>query len=347
VKRRTRLIVIITATAVVVASIVLARFLSGDGSVVEFGAGQAALFFAFAVASLILFAAVLMDFDKWVDTVPPVPKRAVRRWTGRGTRRIGRALGVVLAYYGAVMTWVWSRVGVTLSWTIGGLGACITHLSAWLGRVGSAGLVRYRDVVGWFWSNAGRLLAWALGRSGAGLTVLWVGIVRGGERAVILYRAGASWLWPRAGHAVVRLGTGLTTAWAWLARVGQQALVRYRFVMQRVWSHLARAVAWTLIHVGAGLTALFGWITRAGTWSIVRSRRGIKLLWLAAVGRGDEATPKPIRRWYTATVDAAFGIPPDDTTVDVFGGRQVPAPRRENETVGAAGPSEAGRQCRQ
>ena len=27
------------------------------------------------------------------------------------------------------------------------------------------------------------------------------------------------------------------------------------------------------------------------------------------------------RRWYTATVDSAFGIPPDDASVDVFGGR--------------------------
>jgi hypothetical protein len=42
---------------------------------------------------------------------------------------------------------------------------------------------------------------------------------------------------------------------------------------------------------------------------------------LAAVGRGDEPTPKPIRRWYSATVDSAFGIPPDDASVDVFGGR--------------------------
>jgi hypothetical protein len=57
-------------------------------------------------------------------------------------------------------------------------------------------------------------------------------------------------------------------------------------------------------------------------------------------GRGDEPTPKPIRRWYTATVDAAFGIPPDGTSVDVFGGRVAPAgrERRESETVGAAAP---------
>jgi len=62
-------------------------------------------------------------------------------------------------------------------------------------------------------------------------------------------------------------------------------------------------------------------IARAGAWSLVWCGRGIKRLWWAAVGRGDEPTPKPIRRWYTATVDSAFGVPPDDASVDVFGGR--------------------------
>jgi len=73
--------------------------------------------------------------------------------------------------------------------------------------------------------------------------------------------------------------------------------------------------------VGAALTVLGAAIARAGAWSLVRGGRGIKRLWWAAVGRGDEPTPKPIRRWYTATVDSAFGIPPDDASVDVFGGR--------------------------
>jgi hypothetical protein len=85
----------------------------------------------------------------------------------------------------------------------------------------------------------------------------------------------------------------------------------------------------------------------------------MKRLWWAAVGRGDEPTPKPIRRWYTATVDAAFGIPPDDTSVDVFGGRAAShmptATSRtrsargstgDGETVGAGSQSDAGQHRR-
>jgi hypothetical protein len=79
-------------------------------------------------------------------------------------------------------------------------------------------------------------------------------------------------------------------------------------------------------------------IARAGAWSLVLCGRGIKLLWWAAVGRGDEPTPKPIRRWYTATVDAAFGIPPDDASVDVFGGRAAShMPTATNRTRAARG----------
>ncbi len=77
-KRRTQLIVKVTACAVIVASAVLARLLSEDG-VASFGAGQGALFFAFAMASLTLFVLVVFDFDKWVETVPPVPKRVHAR----------------------------------------------------------------------------------------------------------------------------------------------------------------------------------------------------------------------------------------------------------------------------
>jgi hypothetical protein len=75
-------------------------------------------------------------------------------------------------------------------------------------------------------------------------------------------------------------------------------------------------------------------------WALGRCRFGFKRAWLAVAGRGDEPKPKPIRRWYTATVDAAFGIPPDGTSVDVFGGRVAPAGResRTSETIGAAAP---------
>ena len=116
-KRRTQLIVKITASVVIVASAVFARLLSEDG-VASFGAGQAALFFAFAMASLTLFVVVVFDFDKWVETVPPVPKRIVRGVIGRGATRVGRGIGWMLAYYGAGMTWVWSRVGAALGWLV-------------------------------------------------------------------------------------------------------------------------------------------------------------------------------------------------------------------------------------
>ena len=106
--------------------------------------------------------------------------------------------------------------------------------------------------------------------------------------------------------------------------------------------------------IGAALTVLGAAIARAGAWSLVHGGRGIKRLWWAAVGRGDEPTPKPIRRWYTATVDAAFGIPPDDASVDVFGGRAAshmptatnrtraaPGSAGDGETVGAGSQSDA------
>jgi hypothetical protein len=91
--------------------------------------------------------------------------------------------------------------------------------------------------------------------------------------------------------------------------------------MHWLWSTAGRLAARAFARVGAALAVLGAAIARAGAWSLVRGGRGIKRLWSAAVGRGDEPTPKPIRRWYTATVDSAFGIPPDDASVDVFGGR--------------------------
>jgi hypothetical protein len=108
--------------------------------------------------------------------------------------------------------------------------------------------------------------------------------------------------------------------------------------MHWLWSIMGRVVARMAARVGAALSALGSATARAGAWSLVRCSRGIKRLWWAAVGRGDEPTPKPIRRWYTATVDAAFGIPPDDASVDVFGGRAAShMPTATNRTRGARG----------
>jgi hypothetical protein len=163
---------------------------------------------------------------------------------------------------------------------------------------------------------------------------LWVGIVRGGSWVLVRYRAVAGWFWSTIGHglawALVRAGEGLTYLWIGVVHGGFWVLVRYRAGAGRVWSWAGRALA----HLGAMLTVSWNRIARAGAWSLDRCRAGIRWAWLAIVGRGDEPTPKPVRRWYTATFDAAFGIPPDDAKVDVFGGRVAP-PHRDGETVGA------------
>jgi len=158
VKRRTQLIVKLASCAVIVASAVLARLLSKDG-VASFAPGQAALFFAFAMASLTLFVLVVFDFDKWVETVPPVPKRVVRGAIGRGARRIGRATGWMLAYYGAGMTWVWSRVGAALGWLVARSAATVAWFSSWTVRATGSALVLYRAVMQRVWSTAGRAFA--------------------------------------------------------------------------------------------------------------------------------------------------------------------------------------------
>jgi hypothetical protein len=144
------LIVKIAASAVVIASIVLARLLSEDG-VARFAVGQAALFFAFAIASLTLFVVVVFDFDKWVETVPPVPKRAVRRLIGRGSRRVRRAVGLVLAYYGAAMTWVWTRVGAALGWLVGRSALGLAWFWSCVARAEAALLVGYSALMQRVW----------------------------------------------------------------------------------------------------------------------------------------------------------------------------------------------------
>jgi hypothetical protein len=393
VKHRTRLIVKIAASGVIIASVVLARLLSEDG-VARFAAGQAALFFAFAIATLTLFVFVVFDFDKWVETVPPVPKRAVRRVAGRGTRRIRRAIGFVLALYGILMTRVWTRVGAAFGWLVGRSVTGLAWFWSWTAWGAGVLLSRCVAVMQLVWSATGDAFASRLGFVGKRLELLWAAVVRGGLRALVLYRARMQWLWSRVGHALVwalaRTGEGLTLFWAAAVRQGLRGLVLYGAVMQRVWSVTGHTSASTLAHAGRGLTALWAgvvhaglralvlyrtgmhwlWSTAgqlvarvgaalsvlgsaiagAGAWSLGRGGRGIKRLWWAAVGRGDEPTPKPIRRWYTATVDAAFGIPPDDASVDVFGGRAASHrptatdPERaagRGEKVGAAGQSDA------
>jgi hypothetical protein len=359
VKRRTQLIVKVTACAVIIASAVLARLLSEDG-VASFTAGQGALFFAFAMASLTLFVLVVFDFDKWVDTVPPVPKRILRGAIERGTTRVARAVGWMLAYYGAGMTWVWSRVGAALGWLVARLAASVAWFSSWTARAAGAALVRYRAAMHWLWSGVGHASGWTLAHVGAWLTSVWIVLERGGTRALVAYRAAMRWLWSGVGHALVwtltHVGAGLTSLWMVLVSGGLRAHALYRAGMHRLWPATGRVVARAAARVGAALSALGAAIARAGAWLLVRCDRGVKRLWWAAVGRGDEPTPKPIRRWYTATVDAAFGIPPDDASVDVFGGRAAShmptatdrtdaahGSNDEGETVGAGSQSDARR----
>jgi hypothetical protein len=175
---------------------------------------------------------------------------------------------------------------------------------------------------------------WSLARTGEGLKYSWNGVVRGGSWVLVRYRAAAgcfwSTTWTGSAWVLARTGEGLTYLWIGVARGGMWSVVRYRAGAGRVSSAAGRGLA----RIGAVLTVSWNGIVRAGAWMLARCRAGLRWAWFAIVGRGDEPTPKPIRRWYTATVDAAFGIPPDGTTVDVFGGRIAPS-RRDGETVGA------------
>ena len=239
-KRRKRVNVQWFALAVMVVSAVLAWMMrDGVGAV---AAGRAASFGVFAIASWTLLVAVLVDFDRWIDTVPPVPKRALRRLVARSARRVGRVLAWTLAVYGAGVTWLWSRAGRALGWMLVRSGAGLAWFWSTAARVVGGVLVWYGAAMGRMWSTAGRTLAWVLGRSGAGLT--------------------------------------------------------------RLWSSIARAIAWVLV-----------------LYALVLTR-----LWWAAVGHDDDATMKPLRRWFTAARESVLGIPPDDASVDVVGGRNSPPP---------------------
>jgi len=316
--RRTRLIVKVTATAAVIASVVTARLISDD-DVANFGVAQAALFLVFGVASIVLFAVVVTDFDRWTETLPPVPKGVVRRVVGRATKRVRDAGAVALAVFGAGMTWFWSRVGAAIGTVTAGSARRLTRFWSWVARAEGALLARVGSGLAWFWT-------WA---------------VRGGVRALIAYGAVMHHFWTAVGHGfawtAVQLGASLTWFWTWAVRGGARALVLYRAAMQWVWSTVALAARWVATRTATVLRVMWTSLARGGEWTLRHCRSALRRAWLAVAGRGDEVTPRPIRRWYTATVDAAFGIPPDGTSVDVFGGRVAPVGRetRTSEPVGA------------
>jgi hypothetical protein len=339
VKRRTRLIIKLTATAVVIVSVALARQIS-DGDAARFGIAQAALFFAFGISSIVLFAFVVTDFDRWIETVPPVPKRVVRRSIARVTRRMRRAAERVVATLGAAMMWFWSRVDGAIGTVTVRSARGLARFCMWILRGIVRALVVYGTVMDRLWGTVGRVSAWTLVRAGAGLTVAWAWAVRGGVRALVVYRAVVHRLWMAMGHVSawtsVRSGAGLTAAWAWAARGGVRALVLYRAAMQWLWSATSHAARWAAIGAAAALRVLWAGIGRGLAWTLGRCRSGLRRAWLAVAGRGDEPTPKPIRRWYKESVDVAFGIPPDGSSVDESGGRVAPAgrERRTSEKVG-------------
>ncbi|HYU39436.1 MAG TPA: hypothetical protein VEM59_06315 [Acidimicrobiia bacterium] len=288
--RRLRRIIQVSAVVVIVASLVVARVLSIESDRVGvLGVAQAGLFVAFAIAALTLFATVVMDFDRWVDTVPPVPKRPVRRWVGRNARRISRLLALVLAWYGAVMSWVWSTTGEALGWVLSRWVAGVSSLSVWLARAGTRVFSAYRVGAHRVWSFVGRGLVWVLALVGEGLTWLWVSAVQVGAWVLVRYRAGAHWLWLSTGRGFVwvlaRVGEGLTWLWVSAVQVGAWVLVRYRAGARWLWLSAGRGFVWVLARVGEGLTWLWVWLVRAGGSGWAAFRAGMRWLWLSA-GRG-------------------------------------------------------------
>jgi hypothetical protein len=189
-------------------------------------------------------------------------------------------------------------------------------------------------VAGRLWSSAGRALARALDRTGVGLTVLWAWLVGAGGWLGARYRDVAGRLWSSAVRGLVRAlglaGAALTQTWAWLVRAGIRTLVWYRAAMRWLWSTVPRAVTLLFAGIGAGVAWLWAWLLRAGASTLAVCSAGMRELWSAAVGRNDEAPRKPLRRWYGAAVNSAFGIPPQGVSLDEVRRRRTRRPMPAN-----------------
>ncbi len=298
--RRTRRIIQVLAAVVIAASLVVARVLSVESDRVGvLGVAQAGLFVAFAIAALTLFATVVMDFDRWVDTVPPVPKRSVRRWVGRNARRISRLLALVLAWYGALMTWIWSTTGEALGWVLSRCVGGVSTLSVLSARAGTWVFSAYRIGAHWVWSWTGRGFVWVLDRVGEGLTWLWVWLVRAAGSGWAGFRAGMRWLWVSAGRGFV----------------------------------------WVLGRVGDGLTWFWAWLVRACSLLLARCGAAVRPLLRATIGGERVATSTPRRRWYASAMDSVLGIPPEGTSLDPDARRRASRPRPANRPRPARRPS--------
>jgi hypothetical protein len=344
VSRRTRRIIQVLAAVVIAASLVVARVLSVESDRVGvLGVAQAGLFVAFAIAALTLFATVVMDFDRWVDTVPPVPKRSVRRWVGRNARRISRLLALVLAWYGALMTWIWSTTGEALGWVLSRCVGGVSTLSVLSARAGTWVFSAYRIGAHWVWSWTGRGFVWVLGRVGEGLTWLWVSAVQSGAWVLVRYRAVAGWLWSSAGRGFVwvlgRVGEGLTWLWVWLVRAAGSGWAGFRAGMRWLWVSAGRGFVWVLGRVGDGLTWFWAWLVRACSLLLARCGAAVRPLLRATIGGERDATSTPRRRWYASAMDSVLGIPPEGTSLDPDARRRASRPRPANRPRPARRPS--------
>jgi hypothetical protein len=344
VSRRTRRIIQVLAAVVIAASLVVARVLSVESDRVGvLGVAQAGLFVAFAIAALTLFATVVMDFDRWVDTVPPVPKRSVRRWVGRNARRISRLLALVLAWYGALMTWIWSTTGEALGWVLSRCVGGVSTLSVLSARAGTWVFSAYRIGAHWVWSWTGRGFVWVLGRVGEGLTWLWVSAVQSGAWVLVRYRAVAGWLWSSAGRGFVwvfgRVGEGLTWLWVWVVRAAGSGWAGFRAGMRWLWVSAGRGFVWVLGRVGDGLTWFWAWLVRACSLLLARCGAAVRPLLRATIGGERVATSTPRRRWYASAMDSVLGIPPEGTSLDPDARRRASRPRPANRPRPARRPS--------
>jgi len=152
VKRRALVVIEATTSALLVVSLAVVWMLPthATGLLVE---ARGVAFGIFTLSAWTLLVAVLIDFDRWVGTVRPVPKRLVRRFVARVARALGRAPGWMLACYGAAMTWLWNAVLRALAWALGGSGTALTRTWVWLTRAATWTLVRYRRALTWTWNS--------------------------------------------------------------------------------------------------------------------------------------------------------------------------------------------------
>jgi len=91
VKRRTLVVIEATTSALLVVSLAVVWMLPthATGLLVE---ARGVAFGIFTLSAWTLLVAVLIDFDRWVGTVRPVPKRLVRRFVARADPALAGAV---------------------------------------------------------------------------------------------------------------------------------------------------------------------------------------------------------------------------------------------------------------